>query len=284
MLEAPLEKVLHDEGLKFDLDLEFRHLAFELVRFDEGLNFRDAGDERLHFHVAFELLLFGPFRRHPLALRRRTIEAVARGGYLGIPLQPFPLVFETFIGRADAFVVVLGQPGGIDLIGDAVAKVCVFLKLGCLGQELESLVRRFRGDPARRELVHDLLQNGLVFPIRLGGGGRRVEILLKAGLEDPVVIDVPVLAIPADNFAAGIEKRHILAQKTGAAIGVRRLGGRRCGGLGGGVGGRVGNLGQRQGGRGQTNQQGRLHALVRSFVRKIPLLSTSSRKINFCPF
>ena len=56
VLEAPLEEVLDDQGLELDFDLEFGHLALELIGSDQRGDLRKPRQNGLHLHFAAELL------------------------------------------------------------------------------------------------------------------------------------------------------------------------------------------------------------------------------------
>ena len=89
----------------------------------------------------------------------------------------------------------------------------VLFKSRGLGQILEGLIGRLRRHLARRKLIHDLSKQSLILAIGFGGGGRRVQVFLKAGLKERVIVNAPVLAVPAGDVAPGVKERNVLAQK-----------------------------------------------------------------------
>ena len=101
--------------------------------------------------------------------------------------------------------------------------MCVLFKSRGLCQKLEGLIGRLRRHFARCKLIHDLSEQSPIFAIGFGGGCRRVQIFLKTSLEECVIVNAPVLAIPAGDVAPRVEERNVFAQKIRTTTGRGRL-------------------------------------------------------------
>jgi hypothetical protein len=85
-------------------------------------------------------------------------------------------------------------PRRVDLARNGVAEACVLLKSRRPRKILEGLVYGLRRDPARREQIHNCIEEGLVLIIGFCCSRRGVEIFFEPGLKKRVVANVPVRA------------------------------------------------------------------------------------------
>ncbi|EDY20191.1 hypothetical protein CfE428DRAFT_2115 [Chthoniobacter flavus Ellin428] len=132
---------------------------------------------------------------------------------LRVPVFLFEFRIERVIGGGETVLRVLRAPGAVDGVGNRIAQAGIDIEARAARQQTERSVDVLRRGVARCEEGQQVIDDGLVLPVHRGGLLGRVQILLKPGLEEAIVIHVPVLAVPGHDFRAGIEGGNILAQE-----------------------------------------------------------------------
>lgn len=102
-------------------------------------------------------------------------------------------------------------PGGVDLACEGIADEGISFVGRSLWEHPESFVEGGGSDFCGGEEVEEFFDDAVVGFVVFGIFFRLVEVAFEAGFKNAVVVDIPSLAVPSDDFCAWVERRDVAA-------------------------------------------------------------------------